>query len=90
MKPEFLSPVWTLPLQGLLEIAPRTLPGSTLTHPVYAEPWDGPTNTVLRQSLGGVLKRITNDRRLKNASAKMYAAIYVDLFLECTECDDTW
>lgn len=90
MKPEFLSPVWTLPLQGLLEIAPRTLPRSKLTHPVYAEPWDGPTNTALRQSLGGVLKRITNDRRLKNASAKMDAAIYVDLFLECTECDDTW
>ncbi|KAH8113571.1 hypothetical protein DFH11DRAFT_1599441 [Phellopilus nigrolimitatus] len=85
--PEFIVPTWNFPLQGLLGIARKTLDGSD-TESVFREPWDGPTNSKMRDNMGRVLRRVLTDRRLKYAQPRADVAEYLYCFLEA--CNTEW
>lgn len=80
-KPEYISPPWDLPMQGLASISNRTLL-SNEKRPIFFEEWDGPTNTNLKGVVGKVLRRVLQDQRLKYQEPRHDVASFLAPFLK--------
>lgn len=63
-------------MQGLGNISKRTLDPNN-EYPEFAEPWDGPTNTKLKESLGKILRRVMKDKRLVSLDPRHDVASYI-------------